>query len=676
MKKNFLYLFMAAVLPMGFAACDDPTELPDKYDPEKSGVVLEVPTNDTIPAAEGTKSIRVSTNQSAWRAEVEPNSWCSVTRSATNVMVKVTENGSADTSRSVRITISSDDNAIKHTILLVQRKADARIDGPPAELVFKNTGSDSKTFSLWTNSTTFQVVDQPVLTWATSETIHTTIRDTIRDSLKVTVSTANTTVDPERVDTMYLRSAEMLRKIVLRQPISINASVNKSTINIGGTTASDTIILTSNVNSYTAVSSVAWCSVSTETADEQKRIILTPQQYPSGSRRTGRITITARDANGNQPTIQNVTINQYSQSGVSESELNFTANAASKNIDVFTDESTISVSTPNPSGWCTVRVGTGASSKTVTVEVTRYEQGDPRNYTFNIIAGSTTTQIRVVQQAAARATLTMDTAMTFDHNGGTQKVKVETATGGHFTVSPSAADWFVYRINAAGDSIIVTTTQKNLTGTARESVLNVTSGDNTKRLHVKQTARNVTETQITLAARNFYTTKLGANSGNGAGNLEGYPDDGRCTAGEQCDSIPVLSDNQRATIYSSTCAATGFVWGDAQNLQVNLTTGINADGFRINFYPAGANRPTSFNIWVKENADDEWTFVQGFAYTAGQTGAPPTNATSGVWNSPRMTRPQTVSQIKHILFEVTKTAFTRNACWQVSEFGLFSVNFQ
>jgi hypothetical protein len=109
MKKNFLYLFMAAVLPMGFAACDDPTELPDKYDPDKRTVQLAAATTGGVVEVLSPKStldINVVTNQSQWVVSVDSNDWCLVNRQNSYVHVEVDSNKTA-LPRSVYITLKN-----------------------------------------------------------------------------------------------------------------------------------------------------------------------------------------------------------------------------------------------------------------------------------------------------------------------------------------------------------------------------------------------------------------------------------------------------------------------------------------------------------------------------------------------------------------------------------------
>jgi hypothetical protein len=208
MKKDLFYLLLAA-MPMVVVSCEDPTVLPDNLNPDTREVLLSTPETFAVEAGAASRDILVTTTLSVWTVTVEQNSWCQVARSNTSVKASILANRSADTSRSVKITVASGDAQHKSETMLTQAAAtvslslSANVRTPSkdgAEVFFAVNSNTTR----WEMRTTTNNGD-----WLSNSRVNAT-----RDSVWIQVA-ANST-GATRVDTVIVTVPQdiALRRIV------------------------------------------------------------------------------------------------------------------------------------------------------------------------------------------------------------------------------------------------------------------------------------------------------------------------------------------------------------------------------------------------------------------------------------------------------------------------------
>lgn len=474
--KNYIDYILLLVLGISLNACED--YYPDSAHPSLTAYYLDISNSSlNFPYEASTKEIYVSSMASSWQI-TNIADWLTFAPSngdtSEDVAVSVTENPSADASRTCIATFMSNNPEYNYskTIDVTQEKAISyiRIADEDKNITFDAAGG-SKTINVQTN-TSYSISNLP--SWLT------VTKSSNGKTLTITAA-ANESIIERTPHTFYLDGSVAIK---VMQRAAKMAVIDGGTITVDNDGGQYGVKVASDVAWTASNSGYSWIDISPSHGDAgTTNVLLTVASNSSISLRTGRVIFTI---GGN--TACEVKVEQKGLVlNVSPASVSFDADACSRTIDVESNTKWKVLSKPE---WITIPTETYDGNKTLTMSATDNNLTQSRSGEIEIgIEGiSLTRKITVTQ--TGRKFDNLVSSLTFTAIPSSQNVTI--TTDGAWTAEASEPWVSLSKTSGKGTSDVSVSVTENTTDEERNAIVTVTVGDTPQTILIVQKSHYLT----------------------------------------------------------------------------------------------------------------------------------------------------------------------------------------
>lgn len=378
--------------------------------------------------------------------------WCTVSKSGSQVKVYVTENTGSERNATVTVTSGSKNG----TFMVNQSGKVITLSVSPASLSFEYERS-VKTVSVMTNASSWSYSNVP--SWCTMS----------KSGNQLSVTVSENSGSTSRSGSVTISAGGKTTSVNINQSAkSITLSVSPTSVSFDPNGESRTITVSTNASSWSYSNVPSWCNVTKET----NQLIITASENSGTINRSGVITFSA----GGKTT--SVTVSQAKKEitlSLNPASLSFTSASSTKTVIVTTNAS--SWTYDNLPSWCT------ASKLGDQLEITteNNENTNSRKGILNIVAGDKISTLNIEQEGNSISVSKSEISCTA--GGYQEEIVINSSDSWDYSISETY--WCKIQKN---ENSIVCIIDPNFTNKIRSTTLKIQNNTSVKTILISQGA--------------------------------------------------------------------------------------------------------------------------------------------------------------------------------------------